>query len=158
MHRYDSVKFQVAYNQKLTKSTDRDCDTISELTTTTIIPTTIPTTMVPTTMVPTTLPTTTTTSTSTTVPTTTVPTTTTTSTTTTMASSTARQINDESGRKRRDSRNLRDARGDYLLIPNGIYSGKSFASKYCDKSLDIFKSVTGKEFTHINNIYPQRGI
>lgn len=146
MHRYDSVKFQVAYNQKLTKSTDRDCDTISELTTTTIIPTTIPTTMVPTT-----LPTTTTTSTSTTVPTTTT-TSTTTSTTTTMASSTARQINDESGRKRRDSRNLRDARGDYLLIPNGIYSGKSFASKYCDKSLDTFKSVTGKEFTHINNI------
>ncbi|XP_025408405.1 uncharacterized protein LOC112682120 [Sipha flava] len=130
--RYEAVKFQVAYNRKLTGSTDRDCDTAAVNTgTTTRAPQTTETTTArmtttaagQTTLGPDTV-------------TTTAGTTTTENTMTTVASVVVR-----SARRRKWSS---DVHSDYLLIPDGHYSGEVFASKYCDKSLETLDDITVK--------------
>ncbi|XP_060841398.1 uncharacterized protein LOC132922088 [Rhopalosiphum padi] len=125
--KYEAVKFQVAYNQRLTGSTDRDCDTVpageSEQTTPTS---------------GTTQPSTETTQAS--AETTQAPTGTTqlSTETTQPSSSTETSPNGRSSRKRSSER------GDYLLIPDGLYSSSRFASKYCDKSLENVDDSTVK--------------
>ncbi|XP_026810179.1 uncharacterized protein LOC113551845 [Rhopalosiphum maidis] len=118
--KYEAVRFQVAYNQRLTGSTDRDCDTVpageSEQTTSTS---------------GTTQPSTGTTQASaetTQAPTETIQ----------PSSSTEEVPNGRSSRKRSSER------GDYLLIPDGLYSSSRFASKYCDKSLENVDDSTVK--------------
>lgn len=129
------MKFQIAYNQKLTGSTDRDCDTAAtEQTTQPSAGTTQPSTVTTQTPAGTTQPSagTTQSSAGTTQPSagTTQPTT---GTTTDVTTSTH-------NRKRPFKRGVHN---DYLLIPDGFYSSSRFASKYCDKSLENIDDSTG---------------
>uniref|UniRef100_A0A2S2P7N4 CUB domain-containing protein n=1 Tax=Schizaphis graminum TaxID=13262 RepID=A0A2S2P7N4_SCHGA len=126
--KYEAVKFQVAYNQRLTSSTDRDCDTVlagesEQSTTQTPGQTTLTS--------GTTKATTKTTQLSTE--------TTQLSTETTQSSSSTEKTPNERSSKKRSSE-----RGDYLLIPDGLYSSSRFASKYCDKSLENVDDSTVK--------------
>lgn len=112
----------MAYNQRLTSSTDRDCDTAADSALTTFPPeqTTAPagTTLSPagTTSPPegTTLPTNT-------------------------GGDSEEQPNGRSRRRQSE----RGVHNDYLLIPDGLYSSSRFASKYCDKSLENIDESTG---------------
>ncbi|XP_060861769.1 uncharacterized protein LOC132938769 [Metopolophium dirhodum] len=113
--KYEAVKFQMAYNQRLTSSTDRDCDTVADsaLTTLAQVQTTPPA-----------------------------------ETTSPPEGTTAQPNDDESepqtnGRSRRRP-SERGVHNDYLLIPDGLYSGSRFASKYCDKSLENIDDSTVK--------------
>lgn len=117
----------MAYNRKLTGFTDRDCDTAvsnSEPTTTTspestsvIVSTATPVTQT----AVTTAQMTTTTSAE--------------STTQTDAPSTLRsELRDARKRKWHAD----DLHSDYLLVPDGFYSQRFFASKYCNRSLEDF--------------------
>jgi len=114
----------MAYNQRLTNSTDRDCDTAADSALTTVAP--VQTTSQPE---------------GTTQPTA--------ETTPPPEGTTAPPNNDESGRSRR-RQSERGVHSDYLLIPDGLYSGSRFASKYCDKSLENFDDSTGN---HDRNLF-----
>lgn len=146
------MKFQIAYNQKLTGSTDRDCDTAAageseqstvQTTETTTSPsgTTQPSAGTTQPSVGTTQP-----SAETTQPTagTTQPT----AGTTQPTAGTTQPPNDGSteitpnGRSRKRPFG-RGVHNDYLLIPDGFYSSSRFASKYCDKSLENIDDSTG---------------
>lgn len=139
LFRFKAVKFQVAYNQKLSSATDRDCDTDQVDSTQT-----------------------------TTAATTTTTTTTTTDATTTESSSdptTRPEIRRDIGRQvitrplddfeSEQSRNMyrrwpsskrpdsTDVHSDYLLIPDGRFSENRFASKFCEKSLESLDKISG---------------
>lgn len=119
----------MAYNQRLTSSTDRDCDTAADTALTTFLPeqTTTPagTTLSPagTTSPPEGI---------------TSPPEGTTQPTNTDGDSEA-ELNGRSRRRQSE----RGVHNDYLLIPDGLYSSSRFASKYCDKSLENIDDSTG---------------
>ncbi|XP_025198789.1 uncharacterized protein LOC112597077 [Melanaphis sacchari] len=130
--KYEAVKFQVAYNQKLTNSTDRDCDTVaaskSEQSTTPPSKTTQITTETTQQPSETTQPPSVTTQSST-------------KTDTTSNDDLNKETVNERSRKRLSERGVHN---DYLLIPDGLYSTSRFASKYCDRSLENVDDSTVK--------------
>lgn len=106
----------MAYNRKLSGSTDRDCDTADVQNTTTTTTTT--TTAIP-------------------------------STSTTTQTNNPDRNDPQSSRMARRKKwpgTVTDVHSDYLLIPDGLYSERLFASKYCDQSLEDFDHVTGTIF------------
>jgi len=119
----------MAYNQRLTGSTDRDCDTSADSGNIT------PTAGTTSSSTETTSP-----STGTTLP----PAETTTSPAeTTLPPNTERETEASPNGRSRRRPSERGVHNDYLLIPDGFYSGSRFASKYCDKSLENIDDSTG---------------
>ncbi|CAI6345766.1 unnamed protein product [Macrosiphum euphorbiae] len=156
--KYEAVKFQMAYNQRLTGSTDRDCDTAADSALTTLAPgqTTSPpagTTPPPAGTTPPPAGTTPPPAGTTPPPAGTTPPPAGTTpppagTTPPPGETTPPQNDDEfeeqpNGRSRRRP-SERGLHNDYLLIPDGLYSGSRFASKYCDKSLENIDDSTVK--------------
>lgn len=136
LRRYEATKFQVAYNRKLTESTDRDCDTEADVdagTTTKAPQTTGSTTAAQTTLGPE--------GTTTTVAQTTLAS----EGTTTAAGQTTVEVvsTTTASREARRRKLSSNVHSDYLLIPDGQFSGRVFASKYCDKSLKTLDEITG---------------
>lgn len=142
LFRYEAVKFQVAYNRKLTSFTDRDCDTTlddSNTQSTLTSETTTPSTTVVSSMVSVNTIDQSGASSSTANPST---------------SGSTLNPGSRDARKRKWHADVSKVRGDYLLIPDGLYSERFFASKYCNQSLENVDEITGA-FTsslHIKNI------
>ncbi|CAH1713526.1 uncharacterized protein LOC114126912 [Aphis gossypii] len=137
--KYEAVKFQIAYNQKLTGSTDRDCDTAGESEQSTAQSTTQTPMATDKTTQASVETSKTTTGTS---ETTTVGTSTTTGRTTPASNDGSIDVT-PSGRSRKQPFG-RGVHNDYLLIPDGLYSSSRFASKYCDRSLENIDDSTVK--------------
>lgn len=121
-NRYDAVKFQLAYNQDASNATDRDCDTA--------VATGDPSGQ-----------------------TTVVPSQTSSNSTNSTSSTTASNPENQStipaneprdyARRRRWPVNVFGVHNDYLLVPDGLYSERFFASKYCYRSLERFDDIAG---------------
>lgn len=120
LFRYKAVKFQAAFNRNAAGFTDRDCDTVVDENE----------------------PTTTGTS-------TTQSTTSTTTEEPDITTIVAPKKNSKVKSGPRDARKTKwhadvsKAYGDYLLIPDGLYSQKFFASKYCGRSLEDVGDIKG---------------